>query len=121
LGEKINNAYKLVVTGEHPLDELMWGEFAAPQQLTCNNIEQQIQALKNREGGDIGIFGSPTLVCSLADAHLIDEYQIDIRPVVVNVGEHLFEGIKSRLDLELVDVQALEDDSMVVKYKSTKA
>jgi dihydrofolate reductase len=117
LGEKINNAHKLVVTGAHPLDELKWGEFSAPEQLTGHNIEQQIEELKNGDGGDIVIFGSPTLVRSLADANLIDEYQIAVRPVVVNVGEHLFDGIKGRLDFELVDVQALEDGSMVVKYK----
>jgi len=121
LGKKINNARKLVVTGSHPLDELKWGEFAAPEQLTGHNIEQQIEDLKNSDGGDIVIFGSPILVRSLTDADLIDEYQIDVRPVVVNVGERLFDGIEGRKDFELVDVEALEDGSMVVTYKPAKA
>lgn len=120
LGEKINHAHKLVVTGSHPLDELKWGDFAAPEQLTGNNIEQQIEALKNSDGGDIVIFGSPTLVRSLTEAKLIDEYQLDVRPVVVNVGEQLFEGMKERIDFELVKVQPLKDGSMVVTYKPAK-
>lgn len=120
LGEKINNAHKLVVSS-HPLDELKWGEFAAPEPLTGSNIEQQLRDLKNSDGGDIAIFGSPTLVRSLTEAKLIDEYQIAVRPVVVNVGEQLFEGMQERIDFDLVNVQPLEDGSMVVTYKPAKA
>lgn len=120
LGEKINNAHKLVVTGSHPLDELKWGEFPAPAQLTGDNIEQQIRDLKNSDGGDIVIFGSPTLVRSLTEADLIDVYQFDVRPVVVDVGERLFDGVQGRKDFELVDVQPLKDGSMVVTYKPAK-
>ena len=120
LGEKINNAHKLVVTGDHPLGELKWGEFAAPEQLTGNDIEQQIKDLKNSDGGDIVIFGSPTLVRSLTDANLIDEYQIQVRPVVVNVGEHLFDSLKDRKDFHLIDSKQLEDGSIFVKYGPTK-
>src|SRR5919108_6061008 len=120
LAEKINNASKLVVTG-HPLDELKWGEFAAPKQLTGNNIEEQIRDLKNGDGGDIIIFGSPKLVQSLTDANLIDEYQILLHPVVVNVGEHLFDNLKMRKDFHLVDVKTFEDDAILVTYKPAKA
>lgn len=119
LGEKINNAHKLVVTGR-PLEELRWGDYEAPRALTGNSIEQQIKDLKNSDGGDIVIFGSPTLVRSLTDANLIDEYQIQVRPVVVNVGEHLFDNIKGRKDFKLVDVKTLKDGSLFVKYQPTE-
>jgi dihydrofolate reductase len=118
LGEKINNAHKLVVTHNHPLDELRWGDFEAPTQLTGSNIEEQIRDLKNGGGGDIIIFGSPTLVRSLADAGLIDVYQFQVHPVVVNVGEHLFDSLKDRKDLHLVDAKPLEDGSISVTYKT---
>lgn len=121
LGEKINNAHKLVVTGDHPLDELKWGEFEAPKQLTGNNIEEQIKDLKNSDGGDIVIFGSPTLVRSLTNANLIDEYQIQVAPVVVNFGEHLFDNLKHRKDFHLIDVKPLADGSIFVRYEPVKA
>ena len=116
LGEKINNAHKLVVTGDRPLDKLQWGEFEAPKQLTGSNIEEQINDLKNGDGGDIVIFGSPTLVRSLTEANLIDVYQIGVRPVVVNVGEHLFDGLKEQKDFRLVDMKPLQDGSFLVTY-----
>lgn len=121
LGKKINNAHKLVVTGDRPLDELKWGKFEAPEQLTGDDIEKQIKKLKAGEGGDIMIFGSPVLVRSLTDANLIDEYQIKLHPVVVNVGERLFDNLKKKKDFQLVDVQALADGSILVKYAPAKA
>lgn len=121
LGKKINNAHKLVVTGDRPLNELRWGKFEAPRQLTGNNIEEQIKDVKDSEGGDIMIFGSPILVQSLTNANLIDEYQIKVHPVVVNVGEHLFDNLKAQKDFRLVDVQALKDGSILVTYAPAKA
>lgn len=121
LGKKINNAHKVVVTGDRSLDELKWGKFEAPEQLTGNDIEKQIKKLKASEGGDIMIFGSPVLVRSLTEANLIDEYQIKLHPVVVNVGEHLFDNLKKKKDFQLVDAQALADDSILVKYKPAKS
>jgi len=120
LGEKINNAHKLVVTSDHTLDKLKWGGFAAPKQLTGNNIEEQIKDLKNGDGGDIIIFGSPKLVRSLTDANLIDEYHIFVHPVVVNQGEHLFDNLKERKDFHIVDVKTFEHGAILVKYALAK-
>jgi dihydrofolate reductase len=117
LGDKINNAHKVVVTGDDPLDELQWGDYEAPTQLTGNNIVEQIKDLKNSDGGDIIIFGSPVLVRSLTDANLIDEYQIQVAPVVVNYGDHLFDDLKNRKDFVLLDVKGLEGGSFLVKYR----
>lgn len=121
LGDKINNAHKLVVTGSRPLDNLTWGEFEAPTQLTGTDITDQIKELKNGTGGDILIIGSPMLVRSLADADLIDLYHINVRPVVVNVGEHLFDNLKERKDFTLVEARPQEDGSIIVSYAPAKA
>lgn len=99
------------------LARLKWGEYEAPKQLTGSNIEEQIKELKNGDGGDIVIFGSPTLVRSLANANLIDEYQIVIHPVVVNVGEHLFDNLMEQRDFHLVDVKPFKVGSLLVTYR----
>lgn len=117
LGAKINNARKYVVTRNHPDLELKWGEYETPKTISGANTEQQIKDLKNTDGGDIVIFGSPTLVRSLTEASLIDEYHIQVRPVVVNVGEHLFDNLKSRKEFELIEVTPLKEGTIFVKYK----
>lgn len=116
LGEKVNSVPKLVVTGEHAPDGLKWGEFAAPERLTGGNIEEQIKDLKDGEGGDIVIFGSPKLVRSLTDANLIDEYHILVHPVVVNQGEHLFDDLEERKHLRLIDARTFEHGAILIRY-----
>src|SRR5215207_8866022 len=56
IGEKINGTPKVVVTDEHPLERLEWGEFEPPTQLTGTDIEGQIKAMKEGGGGDIITF-----------------------------------------------------------------
>jgi riboflavin biosynthesis pyrimidine reductase len=86
-------------TGKHPLERLEWGEFEPPTQLTGAGAQEQIKELKKSDGDDIITFGSPTLVQSLANAGLVDEYRILIHPVIVNEGRRLFEKLDGRTDL----------------------
>ena len=116
IGEKINATPKLIVTGKHPRQSLEWGEFKSPTQLTGTNIEEQIKGLKESDGGDIITFGSPTLVQSLTNARLVDEYRILIHPVIVNEGKRLFENLHGRTDFRLVSVDAFEHGAILVTY-----
>jgi dihydrofolate reductase len=116
IGDKINASAKIVVTGNHPLKSLEWGEFEPPTQLTGSNIEEQIKKLKEGDGRDIITFGSPTLVQSLTNARLIDEYWILIHPVVVNEGKRLFENLDGRTDFRLISVNAFERGAILVTY-----
>ena len=116
LAEKVNTAHKIVVSGEHPIQDIKWGKYEAPVQLTGNDIEAQIKEIKAGPGGDIIIFGSPTLAQSLTNAKLIDEYHIVIHPVIVNEGEHLFTNLSGRTDFRLMSVDAFEHGAILVKY-----
>src|SRR5918997_2359487 len=121
IGEKINKTPKIVVTGRHPLETLEWGEFEPPTQLTGTRVEERIRELKAADGGDIITFGSPTLVQSLTNAGLVDEYRILVHPVVVSEGKRLFENLDRRTDLRLVGVDKFERGAILVTYSPTEA
>jgi dihydrofolate reductase len=116
LAAKINGAHKLVVTRDSQLADLPWGEFAAAKPLAGDDVVAQIQEFKAGDGGDAVIFGSPTLVRSLAEADLIDEYHFLMHPVIVEVGERLFDEIETRTDLNLKSVTTLSEGGVVVAY-----
>jgi dihydrofolate reductase len=116
IGEQINAARKVVVTGPHPLESLEWGEFEPPTQLTGTNVEEQIKQLKAARGGDIMTFGSPTLVQSLTNAGLVDEYRILVHPVIVNEGKRLFENLVGRTYLRLIGVDTFDRGAILVRY-----
>ncbi|HET7713772.1 MAG TPA: hypothetical protein VFK94_05935, partial [Patescibacteria group bacterium] len=58
LAEKVNTTPKIVVSGEHPVKNLKWGKHEPPTQLVGPDIEAQIKALKEADGGNIMTFGS---------------------------------------------------------------
>jgi len=116
IGDKINRTPKFVVTSKHPSVSLEWGEFEPPTLLAGPGIEAQIRKMKEADGGDIITFGSPTLVRSLTNAGLVDEYRILVHPVVTNEGKRLFENLERRVDFRLVSVDAFEHGAMMVTY-----
>jgi dihydrofolate reductase len=116
LGDIVNSLPKIIVAGEHKVEHPKWGNFETPTQLTGNNIEDQIKALKEQDGKDIITFGSPTLVQSLTNANLVDEYRILVHPVVVGEGGRLFENIVGRKDLKLLSTQTFKHGAMLVCY-----
>lgn len=121
IGEKINTTPKVVVTSKHSIETLEWGEFEPPTPLTGPSIEEQIKALKEGDGGDIITFGSPTLVQSLTNAGLVDEYRILIHPVIVNEGKRLFENLSGRMDFRLLSVDTFEHGAILVTYAPLEA
>jgi dihydrofolate reductase len=116
IGEKINRTPKAVVTGNHPLRSLEWGQFEPPTQLTGTGIEEQIREMKEADGGDMITFGSPTLVQSLTNAGLVDEYRVLIHPVIVNEGKRLFDKLDRRTDFRLISVETFARGAILVTY-----
>jgi class 3 adenylate cyclase/dihydrofolate reductase len=55
-----------------------------------------VGALKAREGGELVLYGSPDLTKALLAHDLIDEFRLQVYPVVLGSGKHLF---ADRIDL----------------------
>lgn len=90
-----NNVRKYVVSEslEEPLE---WNNSA----LIKGNVAEEIADLKRRDGGDIAVHGSATLVRTLMRHDLVDVYRLLVYPVVVGKGKRLFEeGIPATLRL----------------------
>ena len=121
IAEKINTTPKVVVTGKHPLESLEWGEFEPPAQLTGTNRQERVKAMKEADGGNTITFGSPTLVQSLTNAALVDEYWILIHPVIVNEGKRLFDNLDGRTNFRLIGVETFEHGAILVKYAPIEA
>src|ERR1700761_285364 len=60
-------------------------------------LADNITQLKNLEGKDILIFGSPGAVHSLFDLGLIDEFWLLVNPILLGRGKPLFKGINESI------------------------
>jgi dihydrofolate reductase len=94
----INTTTKHVVTSSTP-DE-PWDSSVLVQ----SPVLDYVRALKERDGGDIGVHGSLTLAASLLEADLVDVLELVVVPTLAGAGRRLF-GDRSepgRLSLESV-------------------
>lgn len=80
------------------------------------NVVEELKKLKQQEGKNIQIFGSPGVVRSLTQEGLIDEYWIFVYPVIIGNGIHLFKDIKQQINLTLVSGKLLGSGAAALHY-----
>ncbi|WP_163708771.1 dihydrofolate reductase family protein [Mangrovibacterium lignilyticum] len=107
---RINQAEKIVCSTT--LQSSDW----ANTTILNGDIVTQLKALKETEGEDITLMGSGQLVKQLAQADLIDEYELMINPTIVGKGETLFEGLEKQLDLQMTDARLFRESGVLLLY-----
>jgi dihydrofolate reductase len=81
-----------------------------------DDIVSALRAEKQKPGGDIMIFASPTLTHTLAAAGLVDEWRLSIHPVIVGAGLPLFAHVEQRTNLELRSSKTFRSGAIAVHY-----
>ncbi|NIJ54220.1 dihydrofolate reductase family protein [Dyadobacter arcticus] len=84
--------------------------------LIKGDLIEEIKKLKADPNVQMTILGSGSIVAQLADAGLIDHFGIMIDPVAIGEGTPLFTGIKSKLDLNLVDTKTFDSGVVLLNY-----
>ena len=79
-----------------------------------DNIAKEINNIKQQEGKDMWLLGSPTLAQTFMKLGLIDEYRINLNPVVLGSGKRLFST--DALNLKIVETKTFEGGVVGLKY-----
>jgi dihydrofolate reductase len=111
VAERMNNLRKYVFSTT--LDQASWNNTT----LFKGDLATEVRKLKQAPGPDIVIMGSGSVVAQLAEAGLIDQYQIVLNPLVVGSGRTLFEGVKRKLPLKLAKSRAFGNGNVVLLYE----
>ena len=69
--------------------------------IISDNLSDHIQQIKQQEGGEILLFGSPTATHALMQQGLIDGYWLFVNPIILGRGIPLFADIKDKVKLDL--------------------
>ena len=109
--ERMNSLRKFVFSTT--LDNVAWNNTT----LLKGDLATEVRKLKQEPGPNIVIMGSGSIVAQLADAGLIDEYQIVLNPLVVGNGRTLFEGVKRKLPMKLARSRAFGNGNVVLFYE----
>lgn len=95
------------------LERAEWNNSTLMKELTPEAIEQ----LKREPGGDMLIYGSASLVRTLTNLGLIDEYQLLVHPVILGGGKPLFGDLKDRVKLKLASTKTHPSGVVLVIYQ----
>lgn len=93
------NVHKVVLSGTMKDENLTNTKFIS------DNLPDKINELKEEAGSEILLFGSPTATHSLLQLNLIDGFWLFVNPIVLGSGIPLFEGIKFRIRLNLLNTR----------------
>jgi dihydrofolate reductase len=88
--------------------------------LLKGNVAAAVRALKQKDGGNLLVIGSPKLVQSLIDFDLVDELRMMIDPLVVGGGKRIFVDDGALRPLRLVGSRVTTTGAILATYAPTK-
>jgi dihydrofolate reductase len=108
----MNQAEKIVCT--NTLQHTNWQN----TRIMTEDIMAQIAKLKKTSPKNITILGSGNLSTQLAEAGLIDTYQMMIDPVALGKGTPIFSGMQGQLNLKLTDTRSFKSGTVLLSYEA---
>ena len=84
--------------------------------LINGDIKTQVQEIKKEKGKDIWLFGGAGLTTSLLNLGLVDELSLAVHPILLGGGKPLFNNIKDRIKLTLVDTKTFSTGLVSLTY-----
>jgi len=113
VAEGMNKAEKIVFS--KTLKRADWDN----TRIVSGNIEEEVKKLKRSEK-DITVLGSGSIVNQLAEAGLVDEFQIMIHPVAVNNGTAFLKDIHKKIELALRKTKSFKSGIVLLCYQPMK-
>ena len=111
MADRLNAATKYVVT--HRPESLQWGPFEA----IGSDIVDSVRRIKAKNGPNVVVPGSSTLISVLLDHGLADEVVLLVNPIVLGKGKRFFDGGSLPRGFALGSSRALPSGILVNVYK----
>jgi dihydrofolate reductase len=105
-----SKAHKIV------LSRTMKGMALANTKIISEDLPGNINEIRQQEGEDILLFGSPTATHALIQLDLIDGYWLFVNPIILGQGIPLFTGIRDKIKLKLLGTQQFASGVIELNY-----
>ena len=109
--EHLNRVHKVVVSST--LTDPDWDNSS----VLGADWRDRVRALKEKDGGDIVVTGSLTLVPAVIEAGLVDEYHLVTHPVIAGGGKKLFGNVSEMRRVRHQDTKTFASGIVTLKYK----
>ena len=109
----IDNISKIVYS--RTLKNVEWKNTVLKKEI---NKDEILELKQSGNGGSKNILvGSPGLIVALTKLNLIDEYQLDVHPIIIGNGLPLFKNIKDRVNLKLIKTKTFNSGAIALYYQ----
>lgn len=85
--------------------------------IISEDLAGRISKLKQQEGGDMLIFGSPRAAYALMQEQLIDSFWLFVNPVILGKGIPLFKDVQHTVQLNLVKATTFASGVVCMHYE----
>lgn len=114
IADKLNETNKIVFT--NTLTKAPWGKWKDAA-IISGNATDAIKELKSQPGKDMVLWGSISLAQSLMAANLVDEYRIQLCPVLTGGGRSLFQQQMFLTPLKLTGFRQYDSGTVFLNYE----
>lgn len=113
--ERMNSLPKYVVSTT--LTRAEWNN----SHVIKGDVADEVAKLKQQAGGDILVAGSATLVQTLIEHDLVDEYRLLVYPIALGNGKRLFGDTSRQVKLKLLEARSFASGVVLQRYATDKA
>lgn len=85
--------------------------------LLHSDFANEIRKMKQQPGKDMWLLGSPTLAQAFMQHGLIDEYRLNVNPVVLGNGKPLFGCLGKQIPLKLIEAKNFKGGVTGLRYE----
>lgn len=117
IADRLNATKKFVFS--NTIEKALWGKWPEAEVVKGDAVEA-IKKLKSLPGKDMVLWGSISLAQALMKENLIDEYHIQLCPVLTGGGRKLFLDQSEMKELKLLEVRQYETGVVFLNYGKTK-
>ncbi len=89
--------------------------------IISNDLEENINKIKNLLGKNILIFGSPRASHSLLSEGLVDEFWIFLNPILIGQGTPLFKDVPETTKLNLIETKTFACGVIALHYEKERS
>ena len=87
--------------------------------LLSGDAEEQVRKMRAQPGKDIWLFGGAELTTFFINRGIVDEMWLSVHPVLLGAGKPLFQNIRERKNLKLIEHKVYETGLVSLVYQPT--
>ncbi|RCH56725.1 dihydrofolate reductase [Mucilaginibacter hurinus] len=84
--------------------------------ITSDVFAESIERIRNEHGGNIWFYGGASLLSAFMQQGYIDELLLSVHPILLGKGKPLFEGLKERVGLTLLETIPYQSGLVQLRY-----